>query len=316
MTTLSTHDTKRSEDVRARLGCCRSARDEWADDGHAAGSAAAERHRSPAGPDAATEQLVWQTLVGAWPLAPTAPSPTSRRPPARPRPQTSWTDPAGVRRGGASAFVRGVLGGRRSSPRRSRRSSRGCARPGADALAQKLVQLTMPGVADIYQGTELLDLSLVDPDNRRPVDYAPAARRCRVDGAPRWRRSAPRSCSCRAALRLRRDAPRAVPARSRPTSLPTPATARSAFVRGGEARHRRADALAAGRAGTAGATTPSTCPRDVARPADRCDAQRARTARATCSTTSRSPCWCAHDRASGRRAGARRGRGWTARGPR
>ena len=72
-------------------------------------------------------------------------------------------------------------------------------------LAQKLVQLTMPGVADTYQGTELWDLSLVDPDNRRPVDYD---ERRRLLAWRRWRRPTPPSCaSWRRLLRLRRDQP-------------------------------------------------------------------------------------------------------------
>ena len=82
-------------------------------------------------------------------------------------------------------------------------------------LAQKLVQLTMPGVADTYQGTELVDLSLVDPDNRRPVDYAKRAAMLRQLGSEVDQADLLGSMSdgrvklfvTREAVRLRRDAP-------------------------------------------------------------------------------------------------------------
>ena len=82
-----------------------------------------------------------------------------------------------VRRGGRGLARRGAR--RRRGVPRSRRSSPRIARPaGRTRWAQKLVQLAMPGVPDVYQGTELWDGSLVDPDNRRPVDFGGAARRC------------------------------------------------------------------------------------------------------------------------------------------
>ena len=125
-------------------------------------------------PDGALGHLLWQTVVGAWPIV--------RRPAAR--------LPGEGLPGGSDAHQlgrpgRGLRGGdARGRGRRALDDDARCAttspafadriaRPGwSNALAAKLVQLTMPGVPDVYQGSELWDLSLVDPDNRRPVDFA------------------------------------------------------------------------------------------------------------------------------------------------
>jgi (1->4)-alpha-D-glucan 1-alpha-D-glucosylmutase len=170
MTTLSTHDTKRSEDVRARLVLLSQCPLEW---GNAVTrwSAAAAAHRSPAGPDPVTEQLVWQTLVGAWPLSADRAVAYVEKATREAKAQTSWTDPVAPFDEAVAAFVRGVLGDATITAQVSAFVEGLSPAWHATLLAQKAVQLTMPGVADVYQGTELPDLSLVDPDNRRPVDY-------------------------------------------------------------------------------------------------------------------------------------------------
>ena len=103
---------------------------------------------------------------------------------------------------------------RRRARRRDRaRSSRRISAPGwSNSLGQKLLQLAGPGVPDVYQGTELWDFSLVDPDNRRPVDYASArdaaGARSTTAGCPTSTRPVRPSCwSCSARSRLRRDRP-------------------------------------------------------------------------------------------------------------
>jgi (1->4)-alpha-D-glucan 1-alpha-D-glucosylmutase len=191
MTTLSTHDTKRSEDVRARLLAVAEYPAEWA----AAVRVWSERaaaYRSPAGwPDRPTEYLLWQTLVGTWddgPIAADRLLPYLTKVAREAKRLTSWTHPDGDYEGGLAAFAQAVL----ADPDLMVEVGAFCDQVAPSArvavLGQKLVQLTMPGVPDVYQGCELVDLSLVDPDNRRDVDFA--VRRARLahldaGGAPR-----------------------------------------------------------------------------------------------------------------------------------
>jgi (1->4)-alpha-D-glucan 1-alpha-D-glucosylmutase len=170
MTTLSTHDTKRSEDVRARLVLLAQCPREWAD-AVTRWHALAAQHIGAAGPDAATQQLVWQTLVGAWPLSADRAVAYVEKATREGKDRTSWTEPVPEFDAAVAAFVRGVLGDERLVDEVAAFVARLGPAWRATALAQKAVQLTVPGVADTYQGTELFDLSLVDPDNRRPVDY-------------------------------------------------------------------------------------------------------------------------------------------------
>ncbi len=200
-TALSTHDTKRSEDVRARLVLLSQCPAEWGE-AVVRWSALAARHRSPAGPDRATELLVWQTLLGAWPISPDRAVAYVEKATREAKDRTSWVDAAPEFDEAVQCFVRAVL----DDPEVVRELEAFCERlrPAWETtlLAQKLVQLTMPGVADVYQGTELPDLSLVDPDNRRPVDWD-ARRRGLADLA-----TAPAKLRLTATvLRLRREHP-------------------------------------------------------------------------------------------------------------
>ncbi|MEX2291237.1 MAG: malto-oligosyltrehalose synthase [Mycobacteriales bacterium] len=170
MTTLSTHDTKRSEDVRARLVLLSQCPAEWGD-AVTRWHAAAAPHRTPAGPDGATEQLVWQTLVGAWPLTADRAAAYVEKATREGKARTSWVDPVPDFDAAVQAFVRGVLADDALVAEIEAFVARLTPAWQVTALAQKAVQLTIPGVADTYQGTELWDLSLVDPDNRRPVDW-------------------------------------------------------------------------------------------------------------------------------------------------
>jgi (1->4)-alpha-D-glucan 1-alpha-D-glucosylmutase len=170
MTTLSTHDTKRAEDVRARLVLLSECAAEWGD-AVTRWHAAARPYRSAAGPDAATEQLVWQTLVGAWPLSADRAVAYVEKATREAKARTSWVDPVPAFDAAVQSFVRGVLGDGALVAEVTRFVERLSPAWQITSLAQKAVQLTMPGVADTYQGTELWDLSLVDPDNRRPVDW-------------------------------------------------------------------------------------------------------------------------------------------------
>lgn len=181
MTTLSTHDTKRSEDVRARLAAASELTTAWAE-AVRAWMEGTNLHRDRNGwPEPATAYLTWQVLVGTWEGRPLSPLrlreylAKATREAAR---YTSWTSPDADYDEVVAAFAGSVLADGRliALVRRFCAVLAGPAR--VVTLGQKLVQLAMPGVPDVYQGCELIDLSLVDPDNRRPVDFT--ARRERL----------------------------------------------------------------------------------------------------------------------------------------
>ena len=233
MTTLSTHDTKRSEDVRARLVLLAQCPREWAD-AVTTWQALAHDHRSPAGPDPVTEQLVWQTLVGAWPLSADRAVAYVEKATREAKARTSWTDPVPEFDEAVAGFVRGVLGDERLRSRIAAFVATLARSWRTTALAQKAVQLTVPGVADTYQGSELWDLSLVDPDNRRPVDYDARRRMLALDGVPEVDDSgAAKLHVVSRLLRLRRDRSELFLAGSSYTPLDAGGRA-VGFVRGGQ----------------------------------------------------------------------------------
>jgi (1->4)-alpha-D-glucan 1-alpha-D-glucosylmutase len=172
MSTLSTHDTKRSADVRARLNVLselprewRRAVEHWAEHN--------DRFRVAGWPDRNTEYLLYQTLVGAWPIEPDRLVAFMAKATREAKVHTSWTAPVVDYDEAVESFTRQILAdhefvvaverflGAHDIVRRGFRNS----------LAQTALLLTCPGVPDLYQGSELWDWSLVDPDNRRPVDY-------------------------------------------------------------------------------------------------------------------------------------------------
>jgi len=170
MTALSTHDTKRSEDVRARLVLLAQCPGPWREAVGRWGALAAD-HRPAAGPDPATEQLIWQTLVGAWPLTAERAVAYVEKATREAKDRTSWVDPQPVFDEAVAGFIRLVLDDERLLNEIGQFVDVLSGAFRTTSLAQKAVQLTAPGVADTYQGSELWDLSLVDPDNRRPVDF-------------------------------------------------------------------------------------------------------------------------------------------------
>jgi (1->4)-alpha-D-glucan 1-alpha-D-glucosylmutase len=182
MTTLSTHDTKRSEDVRARLMAVAGDAEAWQRCSEAFADAAREHDV-----DLPTAHLVWQTLAGVGEISEERLNGYLVKAMRESKQHTSWLEPdpeyeGRVLRLAAEANGPGHLGALvTTAVDHNREAVR------AVVLGQKLLQLTLPGVPDIYQGSELVDLSLVDPDNRRPVDYD--VRRERLahlrDGKPR-----------------------------------------------------------------------------------------------------------------------------------
>lgn len=191
---LSTHDTKHSVDVRARLDVLSERPDAWCEALDRWLELNAPLRRRAGGPDVATELLFYQTLVGVWPLGGLAAAgPDARRELAErldaymgkavreAKQRTSWRQRDERFERSVTRFVRGALlppRGRSAFLEDVERFAAAVARPGLwNGLAQRLLQLTAPGIADVYQGDETWRFDLVDPDNRRPVDFAGLARR-------------------------------------------------------------------------------------------------------------------------------------------
>lgn len=167
----STHDTKRSEDVRARLSLLSEIPQEWAR-AVLRWSSHNQRYREGEVPDRNTEYLLYQTLVGAWPIGPERATSYMEKAVREAKLHTSWTTPNTVYEQGLRNFVGAVLQDQEFCAELEH-FVRPLVAPGRlNSLSQTLIKLTAPGIPDIYQGTELWDLSLVDPDNRRPVDFA------------------------------------------------------------------------------------------------------------------------------------------------
>jgi (1->4)-alpha-D-glucan 1-alpha-D-glucosylmutase len=186
MIATSTHDTKRSEDVRARLNVLSELPDEWrAAVNRWAHLNRAKKRKSEDGyaPDRNDEYLLYQTLVGAWPLGEMDDAALEvfrgrieaylLKAVREAKVHTSWINPNVAYEEATHLFVGALLApGPNLFLQDIAAFARRVTRSGlCNSLAQTLFKLTAPGVPDTYQGTELWDFSLVDPDNRRPVDY-------------------------------------------------------------------------------------------------------------------------------------------------
>ena len=199
MTTLTTHDTKRGEDVRARIGVLSQVPGLWTE-------LTAQWLELAPSPDPQLALFLWQNVFGAWPADGEVTTELRERlhgyaekAMREASVHTTWNDPDDTFEGAVHDWLDTVLDGpvaieltalvQRLDPHGRN-----------DALGQKLIQLTAPGVPDLYQGTELWEDSLVDPDNRRPVDYERRRAALDADDHPKLR-------VVTAALRLRRDRP-------------------------------------------------------------------------------------------------------------
>ncbi len=175
MTTLSTHDTKRSEDVRARIAVLSEMPARFSAAIHRwfrmNGAFRTGRSGSAIMPDRNTEYLYYQTLIGAWPLTVERAQQYMIKAAREAKQQTTWTANNKPFEDALNEFIAGTL----AHPPflRDLEQFVGKVKDAGrvNSLAQALLKYTAPGVPDTYQGTELWDLSLVDPDNRRPVDY-------------------------------------------------------------------------------------------------------------------------------------------------
>lgn len=177
MLTLATHDTKRSGDVRARLSLLAELPEAW-EQAVARWARRNERHKRDGWPDRNAEYLLYQTLVGAWPIDAARAAAFMAKAVREAKVHTSWTDPDPGYDETVSAFVAAVLADREfvADLERFLAGHRLVELGRVSSLAQVTLLLTCPGIPDLYQGTEVWDLSLVDPDNRRPVDYAARGR--------------------------------------------------------------------------------------------------------------------------------------------
>ncbi|MBN2508282.1 MAG: malto-oligosyltrehalose synthase [Verrucomicrobia bacterium] len=171
MLATSTHDTKRGEDARARLALLSEIPERWSG-AVRRWSAMNEHARSNGWPDRNAEYLFYQTLVGAWPLEPERALAYMTKAAREARQHTRWTDPNTAYEAALARFVAATLNDREFMADVERFVTPLLDAGWVNALAQTLLKLTAPGVPDLYQGTELGDFALVDPDNRRPVDFA------------------------------------------------------------------------------------------------------------------------------------------------
>jgi (1->4)-alpha-D-glucan 1-alpha-D-glucosylmutase len=184
LTSTATHDTKRGEDARMRILSIAELAGEWRENIgrwkalNAQLVTQIDGHRCPSNVD---EYMIYQALVGAWPLEGVTPSFVERfkayvrKAVREEKLNTSWLNPNAAYEEGILAFVEGTLNSAVSEAFLASFSlfARRAALLGAlNSLSQLTLKATVPGVPDFYQGTEVWDLSLVDPDNRRPVDFS------------------------------------------------------------------------------------------------------------------------------------------------
>jgi (1->4)-alpha-D-glucan 1-alpha-D-glucosylmutase len=198
LTATATHDTKRGEDARTRIVALSELPDQW-------GTQVAEWQRLNAGfaasanglrsPSPGHEYMLYQVLIGAWPHGPVDKNFVQRieeyaiKAAREGKLETSWLNPDEDYEQGLRGFVRAILDRERAGAFLGsfERFARRTALLGAlNSLTQLVLKATMPGVPDFYQGTETWDLSLVDPDNRRPVDFASRQAALSVSANPDW----------------------------------------------------------------------------------------------------------------------------------
>ncbi|MGJ5206345.1 malto-oligosyltrehalose synthase [Bradyrhizobium sp. HKCCYLR20261] len=198
MTATATHDTKRGEDARTRLAALTELPHDW--------TSAVARWKtmnaphvvtdgSMRAPSATFEYMLYQTLVGIWPATGWDDSLPERlqayalKAAREGKQETSWLNPNEAYEAGLRAFIERVLDRQHSAEflQSLETVAKRVALLGAlNSLTQVTLKVTMPGVPDFYQGTEFWDLSMVDPDNRRPVDFAAREQALRESEAPDW----------------------------------------------------------------------------------------------------------------------------------
>jgi len=158
--TTQTHDAKRSADVRARIAALSWIPDEWE-------SHVREWLRDVDAPDRAEQYLLFQTLVGAWPISVERMEAYMEKALREAKRNSNWIEPDLDWEERVKRFTRKICSDRAFEPVAGRLAPLG----ERISLGQVALKLTAPGIPDIYQGDELPYRALVDPDNRRPVDW-------------------------------------------------------------------------------------------------------------------------------------------------
>jgi (1->4)-alpha-D-glucan 1-alpha-D-glucosylmutase len=177
LTATATHDTKRGEDARVRILALAELSDEWTAL-VAQWRAVNAGHLSHAGarraPSAAHEYMLYQALIGAWPFDGDVErfQAYARKAAREGKQETSWLDPDQAYEEGLARFIAAILDERGFVRSFDALAQRVALLGALNSLSQLALKIAMPGVPDFYQGTELWDLVLVDPDNRRPVNFA------------------------------------------------------------------------------------------------------------------------------------------------
>jgi (1->4)-alpha-D-glucan 1-alpha-D-glucosylmutase len=228
MTTLSTHDTKRSDDVRARLAVLSEIPSRWRTVLHR--WSRMNRHfRTQGAPDRNTEYFLYQTLIGAWPISTDRVTAYMEKAVREAKQQTSWTRENKEFEDALKRFIGRILDSGEFVSELEGFVARMVLPGRINSLAQTLLKCTAPGVPDTYQGGELWDLRLVDPDNRGPVDYE--VRRAMLAGLKaglpadeimkQMDSGLPKMWVIHQALQLRRRQPEWFDERSSYTALPT-----------------------------------------------------------------------------------------------
>ncbi|POM10047.1 malto-oligosyltrehalose synthase [Pseudomonas sp. WP001] len=178
----ATHDHKRGEDTRARLAVLSECAPWYAEQVEHWRSLAAPLRETPDSPSAGDELILYQVLLGSWPLEPNPDLEAyqqrlwqwQQKALREAKLQSSWSAPNEAYERGVETFLQRVLLSETGKPLRDALAdaAQAIAPAGAlNGLAQTLLHLSVPGVPDVYQGDEFWDFSLVDPDNRRPVDF-------------------------------------------------------------------------------------------------------------------------------------------------
>ncbi|MFJ6678354.1 malto-oligosyltrehalose synthase [Microbacterium sp. NPDC091382] len=228
MTSLSTHDTKRSEDVRTRLSVLAEMPERWAE-------VLGELRAVASTGDGPFDNLLWQAIIGAWPASRERLHAYAEKASREAGNSTTWSDPDEAFEEKMHRLVDAAFGDARWLVEGFVDEITPLGR--SNSLSLKLLQLTGPGVPDVYQGTELWDHSLVDPDNRREVDFAERRRLlARLDEGwmpPVDASGAAKLLVVSRALRLKRDHPELFTRYTPTTVVGAAADHAVAFDRGG-----------------------------------------------------------------------------------
>ncbi|QHC36567.1 malto-oligosyltrehalose synthase [Komagataeibacter xylinus] len=180
MLTTATHDHKRGEDSRARLAVLSEMAPQWC--AQVSEWFAQNGAQVAIGPDRIDELMLYQSMLGAWPLIPFASMATREawcerivqwqtKALREAKRHTNWLDPDAAYEEACTVFVRRLVANGAFMAQMEQVVARIAPAGALNGLAQTLLRLTTPGMPDLYQGCDLWDFSLVDPDNRRPVDF-------------------------------------------------------------------------------------------------------------------------------------------------